>query len=176
MSAFFLALNHVIARGVHEHVPPVGLSFWRWVLAALVLLPVVLVGWRATLAVYRAEWRAFALTGALVVGATTLMVVALNFTTATNVLVITALQPVLTVLLSRLVYSVPVNKAQAFGISTALGGALVMIARGDWHTLASLDFQRGDLIALLAMFGFSGYAIRFVRIRIGSRRHARCSR
>ena len=164
VSTFLFALNHVIVRGVHAHVPPVGLSFWRWVLAALVLLPVVLVGWRATLAVYRAEWRAFVLTGALVVGATTLMMVALNFTTATNAALINATQPVLTVLLSRLVYGVRFGAVQAFGIAIAFGGVLLMVARGDWHTLISLDFRAGDLIALLAMFGFAGYAIRFVRI------------
>ncbi|HND15126.1 MAG TPA: DMT family transporter, partial [Pseudomonadales bacterium] len=164
VSTFFLALNHVIGRGVHEHVPPIGLSFWRWVVAALVLLPVVLIGWRETLGVYRAEWRAFVLTGALVVGATTLIMVALNFTSATNTALINATQPVLTVLLSRLVYRVPVSGRQALGIFIAFAGVVVMVARGSWATLVGLDFQSGDLLALLAMFGLAGYAIRFVRI------------
>ncbi len=164
VSTFFLALNHVIGRGVHEHVPPIGLSFWRWIVAALVLLPVVLIGWRETLAVYRTEWRAFVLTGALVVGATTLIMVALNFTSATNTALINATQPVLTVLLSRLVYRVPISGRQALGILVAFAGVVVMVARGSWATLVGLDFQSGDLLALLAMFGLAGYAIRFVRI------------
>jgi len=164
VSTFFLALNHVIGRGVHEHVPPIGLSFWRWVIAALALLPVVLIGWRETLSVYRAEWRAFVLTGALVVGATTLIMIALNFTSATNTALINATQPVLTVLLSRLVYRVPVSGTQAIGILIAFAGVVVMVARGSWATLVGLDFQAGDLLALLAMFGLAGYAIRFVRI------------
>lgn len=164
VSSFFLALNHVIGRGVHAEVPPVGLSFWRWTIAAVVLLPVVLIDWRASLAAYRAEWRAFVLTGALVVGATTLLMVALNFTSATNTALINATQPVLTVLLSRLVYGVRFNATQALGILIALSGVLVMVARGSWSTLAGLDFQIGDLIALVAMFGLAGYAIRFVRI------------
>ena len=164
LSTFFLALNHVISRGVHEHIPPLGLSFWRWVVGALVLLPVVLVDWRASLAVYRAQWRAFLLAGTLVVGATTLMMVALNFTTATNTALINAVQPVLTVLLSRLVYGVAFGRVQGVGIALAFSGVLVMICQGDWRMLAGLHFAGGDLIALLAMLGFSGYAIRFVRI------------
>ena len=31
----------VVARGVHEITPPFALTFWRWVVAALVLLPFV---------------------------------------------------------------------------------------------------------------------------------------
>lgn len=164
ISTFFLALNHVIGRGVHAEVPPIGLSFWRWAIAALVLLPVVLVGWRESWLVYRREWKALLLTGALVVGATTLILVALNFTSATNTALINATQPVLTVLLSWLIYRVPVSRIQILGIVVAFAGIVVMVARGSWTILRGLDFQAGDLIALLAMLGFAGYAIRFVRI------------
>ena len=33
------AASTVIGRGVHEELPPFGLSFWRWFSAALVILP-----------------------------------------------------------------------------------------------------------------------------------------
>ena len=43
MSAAFLwGMSIVIGRGVHEEIPPIGLSFWRWGLGALFLLPFVL--------------------------------------------------------------------------------------------------------------------------------------
>jgi len=39
-----------------------------------------------------------------------------------------------------------------------------MILRADWQVLSSLSFNRGDLIVLLAMFGFATYAINIRRI------------
>ena len=35
------AIGVVIARGVHEEIPPIGLSFWRWIIATIILLPCV---------------------------------------------------------------------------------------------------------------------------------------
>lgn len=31
--------NFVIGRAVHAEIPPVALTFWRWAVAAIVLLP-----------------------------------------------------------------------------------------------------------------------------------------
>ena len=33
------AIGLIIGRAVYEEIPPVGLSFWRWQIAALILLP-----------------------------------------------------------------------------------------------------------------------------------------
>jgi drug/metabolite transporter (DMT)-like permease len=163
----FLALNHVIGRGVHLEVPPLGLSFWRWLVAALLLLPFILSNSAHTFSVYRSHWRAFAVAGCMIAVASSLIMVALNFTTATNVAVINATQPTITVLLSRLLYAVPVSAARAFGVLVAFLGVLLMISRGDWQLLLALQFNKGDLIALLAMLGFAGYAIVYARIPHG---------
>lgn len=163
VSSLCLALYHIIGRGVHEVVPPLGLSFWRWLLAAAFLLPVVLVDIRSTLPVYRAHWREFLLLGAYLVGASSLILVALNFTTATNVAVINATQPTLTVLFSWLFYSVRLMRVQVLGIFVGFVGVLVMISHGSWSILADLDFNAGDLIALGSMLGFAAYSVRYVR-------------
>ena len=33
------SIGIVIARGVHQEIPPIGLSFWRWLVAASILIP-----------------------------------------------------------------------------------------------------------------------------------------
>lgn len=167
VSVFFLALNHIIGRSVHEVVPPLGLTFWRWFLAAVILVPVVLVDARATLAIYRTHWRSFLLLGGFIVGATSLIMVALNFTSATNVALINATQPTLTVLFSWLFYGVRLTRVQVLGILVAFVGVLAMISQGSLRVLGSLEFNAGDLIALGAMLGFAAYSVRFVRLRHG---------
>ena len=156
--------NHVIGRAVHGELPPVGLSFWRWVVGALILLPFAAPGLRAALPRYRQRWRSFALLGCLVTGSTTLVLVGLNFTSATNTSLINAVQPTLTALLCWLFLRERLHTVQWLGIALAFGGVAQMIVRGQWQLLASLTFSSGDLIVLLAMLGFATYAINIRRI------------
>ena len=39
-----------------------------------------------------------------------------------------------------------------------------MLLQGDWHVLLDLDFNPGDFVVLLAMFGFATYGINIRRI------------
>jgi drug/metabolite transporter (DMT)-like permease len=166
-SAFFLAMGHVIARGVHEQVPPLGLTFCRWLIATVFLLPLVWRDFKNALAIYRRYWQKFLLAGVLIVGGTSALTVALNFTTATNVTMINASQPAFTALLSWMLYRERLHIAQVLGIVVALAGVLMMICRGDPRVLGTLEFNGGDLIAMAAVWGLAGYAICYARISHG---------
>ena len=98
--AFCLAGNNVLGRMVHDFIPPVGLSFWRWMAGTLILLPFVLPRLAARRNDYVEHAGALAILGFLIAASTTAVLIALNFTTAVNVSVINAFQPVLTVLLA----------------------------------------------------------------------------
>lgn len=164
LTAFFLACNHVIGRAVHLQIPPVGLSFWRWVAGALILLPFVLPVLRMRWPAYRQHWRSFTLLGFLMVGSTTLVLIALTKTFAINVSLINAVQPTLTVLFAWLFLKEPLSTLRAIGIICGISGVLVMVSHADLALLAALDFQPGDSIALLAMCGFSAYALNLRRV------------
>jgi drug/metabolite transporter (DMT)-like permease len=164
LTAFFLACNHIIGRAVHDQIPPVGLSFWRWVVGALVLLPFVLPRLRKCWPVYRMHWRVFALLGCFMIGSTTLVLVALTMTSAINVSLINAIQPTLTVLFAWLITRHAPGGRRALGIACGLSGVLIVVSRADWTVLAGLDLQAGDFVALLAMCGFAGYALNLYRL------------
>ena len=42
LATLLWSVNMVIASGVKEHIPPVGLAFWRWTIACIVLTPFAL--------------------------------------------------------------------------------------------------------------------------------------
>ncbi len=164
VTAFFLACNHVIGRAVHEQIPPVGLSFWRWLAGALILLPFALPGLRRHWPGYRRHWRSFALLGFLMVGSTTLVLIALTMTLAINVSLINAVQPTLTVLFAWLFLKEHLSKWRALGIVCGISGVVVMISHADLTLLAHLHLQPGDLVTLLAMCGFSAFALNLKRL------------
>ena len=159
LTALCLAANHVIGRTVHEVIPPLGLSFWRWMAGALIILPFVLPVAAARREAYRTHLGDLSLLGFLIVGSTTAILVALNFTTAVNVSLINAFQPVLTVLLAFVFLGENVSRAGFLGIVLALGGVLIMIFKASWARLTGLQFNGGDLIAVVSMLGFSAYAL-----------------
>ena len=40
LSTLFWFGNFVISRGMHADIPPVGLAFWRWTVALLIISPI----------------------------------------------------------------------------------------------------------------------------------------
>jgi drug/metabolite transporter (DMT)-like permease len=164
LMSLFLAVNYVIGRSVRGEIPPVGLSFWRWVVGALILAPFVLSRPGALSRIFGHHAGVMLLLGSMLVGSTTLILVALNSTTAINVSVINAVQPGLTVLFAWMFLKDPMTGRQLLGVGAACAGVLIMLSGGRWETLAGFELSGGGLIALLAMCGLAGYAVSLFRI------------
>ncbi|MCC7411261.1 MAG: DMT family transporter [Gammaproteobacteria bacterium] len=164
VAMLFLACNHVIGRGVRADIPPLGLNFWRWLTAALILAPLVLPRIGQSAALFRSHWRDVTLLGVLMTGSTGLIFVALNFTTAVNVSLLNAIQPALTVVLARIFVGEMLSARQGLGVLAAVAGVVVMITKADWNAVTHLQLNSGDLIALASMLGFSVYAINLRRL------------
>ena len=96
--------------------------------------------------------------GFFMIGASTISLVAVNFTTATNASLVNATQPTTTVLAAWLVLKIKLSKIQTAGIIAAAIGILIMISRADFQVLANLEFNKGDLIFGVAVFGYAFYA------------------
>lgn len=164
LMALFLASNHVIGRSVQGVIPPLGLSFWRWMVCVLLLFPFMLPRMRRLMPFYRDHLATYLMLGCLMVGSTSLILVALNFTTAINTSLINAVQPSLTLLMAMLFINEKITRFAIFGIVSALTGVVMMLSKGSWAELSALQFNIGDIIALVAMLGFSGYALILKRL------------
>ena len=79
----FMSFNIIVGRAVHEDVPPVGLSFWRWTVASFLLLPFSIGAVRRQWRLIVAHWRILVLIAAvMVLFGNTLVHVGLQSTTA----------------------------------------------------------------------------------------------
>jgi drug/metabolite transporter (DMT)-like permease len=160
LTALFWAGNAVLARGVVGDIPPVALSFWRWVLALVVLLPFGLPSLYRQRRILRRHWRRMLLLAALSVGVfNTLLYLAALTTTAVNIALINANLPVVVALLAWLILGMPIRGAQGIGIGLALGGMLVIVTRAAPGNLVDLAFRPGDLIMLAAVLSWSLYTV-----------------
>src|SRR3954471_9670398 len=95
LASLFWSGNWVTGRALRDAVPPVTLAFWRWTLAALVLLPFALPGLRRKLPVLRRHWKVLFLLGLTGVALFQAMVYfGLSRTTAINAILLNSSFPV----------------------------------------------------------------------------------
>ncbi len=160
LAVAFWAINFIVGRAVNQDVPPVGLAFWRWAGALLILTPFALRHLRRDLPALRAGWRNVLLcsvTGITVFN--TLVYMGLHHTVAINGALLQSAMPALIVLLSFLALGESFRPIQIFGLVVSTVGVLTVVTRGDPAVLADLGLNRGDLLVLVAVISYAIYSV-----------------
>ncbi|NQV56707.1 MAG: DMT family transporter [Rhodospirillales bacterium] len=164
LSQMLFASNAILGRMVEGVVPPIGLSFWRWVVATALIFPFAYKPMRAHWPVIKAFWKGYvSLAFFLIVLGNTMIYVALNFTTAINTAIVAVAQPAVTFVLSWLIARERVGRAQIVGVAIAAIGVVTVISRGDPNVILNLSLNPGDLWMLVSVFGFAVYAVMLPR-------------
>lgn len=158
-ASLFWALNPIVARAVHHLVTPLGMAFWRWVVAMSVGL---LFAWPHLRADRRAilhHWKLLTLLGTLGIGAFALVVYwGLQYTTASNNLMMQGAMPSMILLLSTVMFRDRITIGQLAGTLVSLAGLLVIVAQGSLENILAMTFNRGDAAALFGVFLYSLYS------------------
>lgn len=157
---FFWALSMILVRFVRGEVPPLGMSFWRTLVALLLVLPFAVPRVRADWPILRRHWPILALLGFLLfVGGNGALFVGLQDTTAINAALINSFEPIAIIVVGALMFRDAVTVRQGFGVAISLVGVIALIARADLSVLAALDLNRGDLWVLFAIMTWAFYAV-----------------
>src|SRR5882762_7644743 len=160
ITALCWAGNAIVGRLAAGHIPPVTLSFLRWFLAFLIILPFA---WKHLVR----DWSAIrARLGIMIVlsvtgiGAfNTMQYWALEHTQALNTLLLQSAGPLFVAMWSLALLGIRLTLAQAIGIVLSLSGVLMILLHGDLTTLKNIEFNRGDLIFILALLVFGLYSV-----------------
>ena len=159
----FWSGNFLVARIMHDAIPPIQMSFWRWVGAFCILAPIAARQWGAHRAQIRAELPFLAVLGLVGITAFNCFIyAALHFTTVVNAALINSLMPVATFLFALVLLRDKLTARQMAGVAVAIAGAALIVARGRVTDLAALDLNRGDVLVL---FGLTFWALYTVLIR-----------
>jgi len=160
LANLFWAGNWIVGRGMREAVPPIALSFWRWVIALACLLPLAWPYLRRDRAVLVAGWRWLALLGILgtcLYNALTYL--GLQQTEAINGLLLNSFIPIVIVALAWGFHGKRLKPIEALGIAASFLGVLNIIARGDAHNLLRLTLNVGDIWILLSVVAWAAYTL-----------------
>lgn len=159
-AVFFWAGNWAIGRALRFDAPPVAITFWRWAVAALVLLPL-------TAAELRRHWPvirgAFGRLCVLALLATVLQHIpvytGLRSTPAINGSLLNSTSPIFIVILSALFFGERLRPAVVLGVLLSLAGVAWIVTRGDLELLAGLRLNPGDFWILLATVCWAAYTV-----------------
>ena len=152
--------NWVIGRALRDAFEPVALSFWRWLIAALVLAPLALpelARARATLRRHAGLLALLALTG--VAGFQTLVYLGLKTTTAINAVLLNSSAPLFMLLCSWMIERETATRRQLAGMLVSLLGILLIVSHGAPGKLLQLEFHAGDAWIVLAMPVWGMYSV-----------------
>ncbi len=156
----FWSGSFLIARVMRDDIPPIQMSFWRWVAAFLILLPFAIPQGRGQGARIREELPFLCLMGAVGITAfNCFLYAALHTTTVVNASLINTLAPVMTFVLALVVLREKLGAVQVGGIAVALAGAVVIIGRGEVTGLAALAPNRGDLLVVVGLTFWAVYTV-----------------
>jgi drug/metabolite transporter (DMT)-like permease len=160
LATFLWSVNFIVGRAVRADVPPIGLAFWRWSGASLLIF-------FPALRHLKHDWKQarknlpilllLSATGIAVFN--TLVYMGLQQTIVINAVLMQSMMPVLIVAMSFLFFREKIYRLQALGIALSLSGALSIIHKGNPYLLGSLSINRGDLLIFMAVICYAAYSV-----------------
>ena len=160
LTSLVWSLNWIVGKAVVGTVSPLTLTFARWLVAVLAMLPFAWPQIRAHWPLIRKRWRWIAWVGFWGTGVhNAFAYVGLQYTTATNGLLLNSALPMMIVITGWAIYRDTITVRQALGVAASFGGVMAILTRGDIGALASLTLNRGDVIVVSGMIFWAIYTV-----------------
>ncbi|MDZ4371236.1 MAG: DMT family transporter [Phenylobacterium sp.] len=160
LCVLFWAGNAIAGRALAGSISPYALSFWRWLIALVLVTPFAWRGLRQDAPELRRRWKlilALAMTGVTSFGL--LLYVGLQTTTALNGILLQAAIPPLVMLLAWLVLRERTRRGEIVGIVLSLIGVVAVITKGRPWDLLHLGLNGGDGIILVGVGLYAIYSL-----------------
>lgn len=151
--------NFVVGKSLVDYATPSTLTLLRWLIAVIFLVPIVL--WKEK----TLKPNKMAIVPLLLMGGTGVVLfnvfqfMALEFTTASNVGLISTINMFSIALSSYLFLKERINVFQIMAMLISLGGVLLVLTNGHLTVLFSLQFNKGDLFMMTAVALWGLYSV-----------------
>lgn len=160
LAVLIWSMNIAVTRYVVDYISPMSISFYRWLVAFIVLTPFMLIKvWQQRTVVRQNIVQLAVLSAFGMVLYQGLSYFASHETTATNMGIINAFIPVFTIFVSMLLLKEIPNRFAVMGSLMSLFGLLYVMAQGDFSSLLGLGGHLGDVIMIVAVFFYAFYGV-----------------
>ena len=154
------SLNIAITRYVADFISPVSISFYRWIIAFVLLTPFILPkAWQQRHLVRQHLVKLAILSAFGMVLYQGLAYSAAHFTTATNMGIINAFIPIFTIFVSLMILKESPTSYAVIGSILSFLGLIFVIAQGSLDTLVNMGGHWGDILMIMAVFFYAFYGV-----------------
>ena len=157
VALLFWGGNTTIGRfAMTTDLPPIGVNFWRWTIAFAILAPLTArTLWRQRALLWRHRAYCLGLGLAGVTFFNSFFYVGLQSTTAVQGSLIAALLPLMILVLGAVYAGTGITARQIGGLVLSIGGAALVVVRGDFAVLRALQLNPGDFWCLSAVLAWA---------------------
>lgn len=165
LPVLFWSGNYVLGRiTVSGGIDPFTISFFRWGIACLIILPFAYPKLRQDWPLIKRHWPMLAFFAFLgICNYNLFLYIGLTSTTVTNAVLLNSIMPVMILITARVLLGSKTSALQNIGILLSTLGAVTIISRGSMDTLLHLTFTPGDLWILTAAVSWAIYSVLLTR-------------
>ena len=157
LTTIFWSGNFIVGKAATIYdIPPFSLNFYRWLFAGIILLPFTFKEIILKKTYIKKNIGLFIILGITSITVfNSIVYYSLYFTQViTGVLMISTI-PVWIILISSLLKIEKTNLYQIIGILLSLIGVLAIVTKSDLEVIKGLEFNKGDLSIIIAMFSWA---------------------
>ena len=160
LTTIFWSGNFIVckAASIYE-IPPFSLNFYRWFFAGLILLP-----FTYKELIKKKKYIINNLGFFIVLGITSITIFnsivyySLYYTQVISGILMNSTIPVWIIYISSILKIEKTNIFQIIGVILSLTGVIFIITKADLNLIKNLDFNKGDLSMVIAMFSWAIYS------------------
>ena len=156
----FWSGNFIVGKAASMYaIPPFSLNFYRWLFAWLILLPFTFKEIIKKKDYILSNSGFFIILGITSITIfTSIVYYSLNFTQVISGVLMISTIPVMIIFISSLLKIEKTNIFQIFGVILSLTGVIFIVTKADIEILITLNFNKGDLTMVVAMFSWATYS------------------
>ena len=160
LTTIFWSGNFIVGKAASIYqIPPFSLNFYRWFFAGLILLPFT---YKEIL--NKKKYIIENISIFIILGVTSITIFnsivyySLYYTQVISGILMISTIPVWIIFISTFLNIEKTNIFQIFGVVLSLIGVIFIVTKADLNLIKNLDFNKGDLSMIVAMFSWAIYS------------------
>ena len=160
LTTIFWSGNFIVGKAASTYeIPPFSLNFFRWFFAGLILLPFTfkeLIGKKKYIFDNIGFFTVLGITSITIFNS--IVYYSLYYTQVISGILMISTIPVWIIFISSILNIERTNIFQIVGVIFSLTGVIFIITKADLEIIKNLDFNKGDLSMVVAMFSWAIYS------------------
>ncbi len=160
LTTIFWSGNFIVGKAASTYdIPPFSLNFYRWFFAGLILFPFTIKELIAKKKYILENIGFFTILGITSITIfNSIVYYSLYFTQVISGILMISTIPVWIIFISSILNIEKTNIFQIIGVVFSLLGVIFIITKADLEIIKNLDFNKGDLSMIVAMFSWAVYS------------------